>query len=284
MSIPAPRSPPARPFLGWGLGLRPMHYPAILGPEPAPVDWFEIISENFMVAGGRPLANLERVRERHPIVMHGVSLSIGSASPLDRDYLRALKALADRLDPPWVSDHLCWTGVDGLNMHDLLPLPQVEQALLHVAERARVVQDYLGRPLLVENVSSYLRFAGDTLAEWDFLAGIAERAGCGILLDVNNVYVNSINHGFDPRRYIDALPPARVWQIHVAGHSDCGRYVIDTHDAPVIDPVIDLLAHAWRRLGPVSTMIERDANIPAFAELVAELDLLRGRAGVGEPA
>jgi len=266
--------PSSRPFLGFGLGLRVDHYDAILGSEPA-IDWFEILSENYLVPGGKPLHYLDRIRARYPLVMHGVSLSIGSTDPLDRDYLRQLKALAQRVEPAWISDHLCWTGVAGTNLHDLLPLPYTEEAIDHVAARVRAVQDFLGRQILLENVSSYVSYADSQLSEWEFLAAVCERADCLILFDVNNVYVSSRNHGFDPRTYIDAVPAARVRQIHLAGHEDHGDYIIDTHDHPVVDPVWALYADALKRFGPVSTMIERDDRIPPLAELVAELDRAR---------
>jgi uncharacterized protein len=264
----------ARPSLGFGLGLRSAHYEAVLRDRPE-VDWFEIISENYMVPGGRPLDYLERIRAHYPMVMHGVSLSIGGCDPLDDDYLGQLKALARRIEPEWISDHLCWTGVDGVNLHDLMPLPHTEEALRHVTERIARVQDFLGRRILIENISSYLTYEQSEMSEWAFLDAVAERADCRILLDVNNVYVNAVNQGFDARAYIDAIAPERVYQIHVAGHSHDGRYLIDTHDAPVIDPVWRLYAHAVRRFGPVSTMIERDDDIPPLDELLGELDAAR---------
>lgn len=263
-----------RPQLGFGLGLRVDHYETILNSEPA-VDWFEIISENYLVPGGKPLHYLDRIRERYPLVMHGVSLSIGSTDPLNRDYLKQLKALATRVQPPWISDHLCWTGVHGRNMHDLLPLPYTEETIDHVASRIRQVQDFLGRQILIENVSSYVGFAQSQLSEWDFLREISERADCLLLFDVNNVYVSSVNHGFDPLDYLNGMPAARVQQFHLAGHEDHGRYIIDTHDHPISDPVWDLYAQALRRFGPVSTMIERDDHIPPLAELIDELDRAR---------
>lgn len=259
---------------GYGLGLRAAHYADVLDGAPC-VDWFEVLTENYLVPGGKPLDLLERVRARHPLAMHGVSLSIGSSDPLDFDYLAQLKALAARVEPMWISDHLCWTGFAGTNTHDLLPLPYTEEALAHVADRVQAAQDFLGRRILLENVSSYVAFRESALTEWDFLAELARRADCLLLLDVNNVYVSSRNHGFDPRRYIDALPPQRVRQIHLAGHSDLGDHVIDTHDHPVCDPVWDLYAHAVRRCGRVATMIERDDRIPALPELLAELDRAR---------
>jgi len=267
-------SPATRPNLGFGLGLRVDHYETILNSAPA-VDWFEIISENYLVPGGKPLHYLDRIRERYPLVMHGVSLSIGSTDPLDTEYLKQLKALAARVEPAWISDHLCWTGVHGRNMHDLLPLPYTEETVNHVAARIRAAQDFLGRQILIENVSSYVNFSGSQMSEWEFLTAVCERADCLILFDVNNIYVSSINHEFDPRAYLDGIPANRVQQIHLAGHEDHGDYIIDTHDHPVADPVWDLYAEAVRRFGPVSTMIERDDNIPPLDELVAELDRAR---------
>jgi hypothetical protein len=265
---------PERPWLGFGLGLRPTHYETILTEAPA-VDWFEIISENYLVPGGRPLHYLDRIRERYPMVMHGVSLSIGAQDPLNRDYLRQLRALAGRIEPAWISDHLCWTGAHGLNAHDLLPLPYTEEALKHVATRVGEVQDFLGRRILLENVSSYVSYPESEMSEWEFLRELAGRADCLILLDVNNIYVSSVNHEFDPLTYLNAIPPERVWQFHLAGHRNHGDYIIDTHDEPVIDPVWELYAAAVRRFGRVSTMIERDDNIPPLAELLAELDRAR---------
>jgi len=259
-----------RPALGFGLGLRVDHYEAILADRPA-IDWLEVLSENYLVPGGKPLHYLMRMRERYPLVMHGVSLSIGSTAPLDREYLAQLKALAARVEPEWISDHLCWTGVGGLNTHDLLPLPYTEEALEHVAERVRTVQDFLGRRILLENVSSYVTFRDSPLTEWEFLREVAERADCLLLLDVNNIYVSSVNHEFAPLEYLDAVPAERVQQIHLAGHEDHGDYLIDTHDHPVADPVWDLYAEAVRRFGAVSTMIERDDHIPPLEELCAEL-------------
>jgi uncharacterized protein (UPF0276 family) len=262
------------PPLGFGLGLRVDHYEAILADNPA-VDWFEALTENYLVPGGKPLDYLMRIRERFPVVMHGVSLSIGSTQPLDRTYLAQVKALAARLEPEWVSDHLCWTGVAGRNMHDLLPLPYTEEALANVVERVRTVQDILGRRILLENVSSYVSYRDSQLTEWQFLREIAERADCLILLDVNNIYVSSVNHEFDPVDYLHAIPVERVQQIHLAGHENHGDYLIDTHDHPVPDPVWELYSAALRRFGNVSTMIERDANIPPLEELCSELDAAR---------
>jgi hypothetical protein len=265
---------PERPYLGFGLGLRPTHYATILNESPA-VDWFEIISENYLVPGGRPLHYLDRIRERYPMVMHGVALSIGTHDPLNREYLKQLRALAKRIEPRWISDHLCWTGAHGLNAHDLLPLPYTEEALIHVAARVGEVQDFLGRRILLENVSSYVSYPESEMSEWEFLREIAGRADCLILLDINNVFVSSVNHEFDPHAYLNAIPLERVWQFHLAGHRNHGDYIIDTHDEPVIDPVWELYEAAVRRFGRVSTMIERDDNIPPLAELLAELDRAR---------
>ena len=262
------------PPLGFGLGLRVDHYETILADNPD-VDWFEALTENYLVPGGKPLDNLMRIRERYPLVLHGVSLSIGSTQPLDRDYLAQLKALAARVEPKWVSDHLCWTGIAGRNMHDLLPLPYTEEALANVVERVRTVQDILGRRILLENVSSYVSYRESQVSEWQFLREIAERADCLILLDVNNIYVSSVNHEFDPLEYLNAIPVDRVQQIHLAGHENHGDYLIDTHDHPVPDPVWELYGAAVRRFGNVSTMIERDANIPPLEELCSELDAAR---------
>lgn len=258
------------PYLGYGLGLRVEHYQELL-EHPQGVDWLEIISENYMVPGGLPLVWLDRFRERFPLAMHGVSLSIGSTDPLDEGYLARLDALARRIEPAWVSDHLCWTGVQGVNLHDLMPLPYTEEALEHVAARVRQVQDRLRRRILLENVSSYIRYAGAQLEEWEFLAEIARRADCLILLDINNVYVSATNHGFDPMRYLDGIPAERVQQFHLAGHEQGPALIVDTHDAPVPSPVWDLYRAAVRRFGAVSTMIERDDRIPPLAELLAEL-------------
>lgn len=260
---------------GFGLGLRVPHYEEIAAAPPCGVDWFEILTENFMVPGGRPLYWLDRIRASHPVVMHGVSLSIGSTDPLDRDYLVALKALAARVQPLWISDHLCWTGIASRNLHDLMPLPYTEEALAHVVARVQEVQDFLGRRLLLENVSSYVNYKASGMREWDFVAEVAHRADCHLLLDVNNIHVSAVNHGFDPLAYLDAIPADRVRQIHLAGHTDCGDYIVDTHDAPVVDAVWNLYAEAIRRFGPVPTMIERDDHIPPLAELVQELDHAR---------
>jgi uncharacterized protein (UPF0276 family) len=263
-----------RPPLGFGLGLRPPHYTAILETAPA-VDWFEVITENYLVGGGRPLHFLDAIRARYPVVMHGVSLSIGSTAPLDLDYLAGVRRLAERCEPEWISDHLCWTGTNGTNLHDLLPLPYTTDALEHLTPRIDRVQELLGRPLVLENVSSYVSYTSSAMSEWEFLSALVQRTGCRLLLDVNNVYVSSRNHGFDAREFLDGVPVEAVQQLHLAGHLDLGTHVIDTHDAPVRDEVWDLYAHALRRFGPVSTLLERDDNIPPLAELVAELGRAR---------
>jgi len=267
------RAPAEAPFLGVGVGLRPRHYEEIFA-DPSPrslgVDWFEAISENYMVSGGRPPRLLDRVRASFPVALHGVSLNVGSADPLDGGYLDRLRELVERVEPPLVTDHLCWTGVAGRSLHDLLPLPFTESALRHVAERVARVQDRLGRRIALENVSTYLAFQADEMSEWEFLSGVAELADCGILLDVNNVYVSAHNHGFDAAAYLDALPPARIVQIHLAGPSEAGALLLDTHDHPVREEVWQLYERAIRRLGPRSTLIEWDDRIPPFAELAAE--------------
>lgn len=262
------------PVSGFGLGLRTEHYADFAQARPG-VDWLEVISENYLVPGGKPLHHLDKVREHTPMVMHGVSMSIGSTDPLDLAYLRELKALARRIEPAWISDHLCWTGVDHHNLHDLLPMPYTEAALRHVVQRVQQVQELLGRRLLLENVSSYVSFAGDEMSEWEFITEVLRRADCELLLDVNNVYVSSVNHGFDATTFIDAMPRERVRQIHLAGHEDHGDHLIDTHDHPVCEAVWQLYAHTVQRLGAVPTMIERDDHIPPLPELLAELDMAR---------
>jgi uncharacterized protein (UPF0276 family) len=259
---------------GFGLGLRPAHYQALLG-ESHPIDWLEIVSENYLVPGGQPLEFLERIRARYPVVMHGVSLSIGSTDPLDRRYLSDLKELARRVEPAWISDHLCWTGVEGRNVHDLLPLPYTEEALAAVAARIGEVQDFLGRQILLENVSSYLSYRESEMTEWEFLSEVAVRADCAILLDINNIYVSAVNHGFDASSYLRGVPRERVRQFHLAGHSDMEGHLIDTHDHPIAAPVWMLYREAVEHFGPVPTMIERDDNIPELVELVAELNVAR---------
>lgn len=264
----------AVPDLGHGVGLRREHFARVLDGCDG-VDWFEVVSENFMVRGGRPLHVLDRVRRDHPVVLHGVSLSIGSSDPLRGDYLGALAELIERVEPAWVSDHLCWTGVGGHNAHDLLPLPYTEEALAHVCRRVLEVQERLGRRIALENVSSYLEFAGSTLPEWEFLAELAERADCGLLLDVNNVYVSAVNHGFDPRKYLEAIPAERVWQVHLAGHSDRGTHLLDTHGERVCPEVWDLYRFATRRIGAVSSLIEWDEDVPDWEVLQSECERAR---------
>ncbi len=266
------------PQIGFGLGLRPPHYVEVLETPDLNVDWFEVISENFMVPGGRPWYFLDRVKERYPIVLHGVSLSIGSVDPLDFAYLKALKRLIDRVNPVWVSDHLCWTGVDAFNTHDLLPLPYTEEALDHVVARVQRVQEFLGRQILLENPSTYVNFVESTLTEWDFLSLVAERSDCLILLDINNIYVNAYNHGFNSDRYLDRIPQDRVLQFHMAGHTNKGNYIIDTHDAAVISPVWALYQKALGRFPHAATLIERDDHIPSLSELLGELNKARALA------
>ncbi len=265
--------PSAAPHLGVGVGLRPAHYSVVLEraeQRSLGVDWFEALSENYMLPGGRPRRCLDEVRSHVPVVMHGVSMNLGSVDPLDDSYLQTLSDLICRVEPSWVSDPRCWTGVDGRNLHDLIPLPGTEEALRHVARRIDAVQERLGRRIAVENVSSYIAYAGGEMTEWEFLAAVACEADCGILLDVNNVFVNAHNHDFDAERYIDTLPPERVFQIHLAGHSRSGPLLIDSHDHPIPDPVLTLYERAIRRLGPVSTLIEWDDRIPSFDRLEAE--------------
>ena len=259
------------PFTGFGLGLRKEHHQAFLDRQQ-PVDFVEVISENFMACGGRPLATLEAVRERYPVILHGVSLSLGSDQEPDRAYLAELKTLARRIDPLWVSDHLCWTGFGGHNSHDLLPVPYTEEALARCIANLSLTQKVLERPLLIENPSSYVGFPESTLSEWDFLAELSAATGCYLLLDVNNIYVSSVNHGFDPRDFLSGIPVDQVRQIHLAGHSQGpAGMLIDTHDAPVSDQVWALYARAIARFGPAATMIERDDQIPPLDDLLAEL-------------
>lgn len=268
---------------GFGLGLRADHY-ADLDRDGVAVDWLEVISENYMVGGGRPLHWLDRLRDRYPMVMHGVSLSIGGTDPLDEHYLDDLAALAARVQPGWISDHLCWTGVGGTQLHDLLPLPYTDEVLTHVATRIQRVQDRLRRPLVIENVSSYVEFTPRDLSEAQFLRELVACSGCELLLDVNNVHVSAFNHGFDAEAFLDTLPQHAIRQIHLAGHSHLGDHIIDTHDAPVAPEVFALYASALRRFGPVPTMIERDANIPPLAELLTELDAVRAVAHLEQAA
>jgi uncharacterized protein (UPF0276 family) len=262
------------PNLGLGVGLRTVHFAHILREWPK-VDWFEIISENFMDSGGRPRYILEQIAERYPVVMHGVSLSIGSTDPLNFEYLEKLGQLARAVRARWISDHLCWTGVAGLNAHDLLPVPLNEATLAHVAERVRIVQYFLERPLVLENPSTYVGFASSTMPEWEFLGQLTDKTDCGLLLDVNNVYVSSVNHDFDPFEYIHAVPHERVVQFHLAGHTDCGTHLIDTHDGHVINPVWELYRLAHQLTGGASTLLEWDAKIPEF--LVVHAEVLKAR-------
>jgi len=257
------------PYLGIGVGLRTVHFSHVLGHEPK-IDWFEALSENHMDSGGRPTFVLDKVAERYPVVLHGVSMSIGGTDPLDFEYLGKLKKLARRVNARWVSDHLCWTGVVGRNTHDLLPVPTHERALEHIAERVRVVSDFLERPLVLENPSTYVAFKESTMTEWDFLAQLTERSGCYLLLDVNNIYVSAFNHGFDPKTYIDSIPVGRVVQIHLAGHTKYDTYIIDTHTGHVIDEVWKLYDYTIRRFGEISTMVEWDQDIPDFDTVHAE--------------
>ena len=268
LSMIAPRLGHAN--LGLGVGLRTVHYQHILSQNPE-VDWFEVITENYMDSRGRPRYVLEQIAERYPLVMHGVSLSIGSTDPLDFEYLGKMKALAQAVKPGWISDHVCWTGVAGINTHDLLPLPLTEASLRHVVQRVREVQDFLERPFVLENPSSYVGFKGSTMPEWEFIARLAEDADCGLLLDVNNVYVSSVNHDFDPVEFIRSLPAERIVQMHLAGHTNMGTHIIDTHDGHVIDPVWELYRLAHQRTGGVSTLLEWDAKIPPFEVVHAEV-------------
>ncbi len=267
------------PDLGVGVGLRAAHFRHLLDDKPA-VDWFEAITENFLDSGGRPRRVLDEVAERYPVALHGVSLSIGSTDPLDFEYLGKLKRLAEGIAAVWVSDHVCWTGVGGVTSHDLLPLPFTDQSLAHVAGRVRVVQDFLERRLVLENPSTYLTFTASQMPEHEFLARLAVDADCGLLLDVNNAFVSGTNHGYDPADLIRAIPADRVVAIHVAGHADLGTHLVDTHDRPVPEPVWALYRRAIERFGPVSTLLEWDANLPPFPVVHAEA--LRARAG-GSP-
>ncbi|HEY5907785.1 MAG TPA: DUF692 domain-containing protein [Vicinamibacteria bacterium] len=255
--------------LGIGIGLRTVHYAHILEHWPK-LDWFEVLSENYLDTQGRPAWVLDQVAERYPVALHGVSLSIGSTDPLDRGYLKKLKALADRTRAHWVSDHLCWTGVMGRNTHDLLPMPYTEEALAHTVTRVRQVSEILERPLVLENPSSYLEFAASTFTEWEFLTELAEQADCGLLLDVNNVYVSSVNHSFDPGVYVDAIPAHRVVQYHLAGHTHKGTHILDTHSDHARPEVWELYRRAWARTGPTATLYEWDEDVPAFDVVHAE--------------
>lgn len=270
-------------YLGFGLGLRTQHYQEIIDKDPA-VDWFEIISEDYMAPGGEPIRFLEKIRERYPIVMHGVSLSIASTDPLNIAYLKQIRVLAERVDPTFISDHLCWTGVHGVNLHDLLPIPYTENALAHIVPRIHQAQEVLGRALTIENVSTYVRFSHSEMEEWEFLEALTRRTGCWLLLDVNNIYVSGFNHGFDPISFIQGIPRDRVVQMHLAGHSHRDGFIVDTHDSPVSDEVWALYRTALQQFGPVSTIIERDDNIPPLQEMILELDKARAVAAAAKCA
>jgi uncharacterized protein (UPF0276 family) len=267
-----------RPNLGLGVGLRTQHFGHILNKKPK-VDWFEIVTENFLDTEGRPMWVLDQIAERHPIVVHGVSMSVGSPDPVDRSFLGKIKALAKRVRAVWVSDHVCWTGVAGRNLHDLLPMPYSEEALRHMVRKVRQVQDILERPLVLENPSSYVEFTSSTMPEWEFIARMADEADCGLLLDVNNVYVSSFNHGFDPETYVRAIPPERVAYFHLAGHTNFGTHILDTHIGPVIDPVWNLYRLAHERTGGRSTLLEWDEEIPTFP--VVHREVLKARKYMG---
>ncbi|OGO90949.1 MAG: hypothetical protein A3F41_06005 [Coxiella sp. RIFCSPHIGHO2_12_FULL_44_14] len=262
---------PVNPFQGFGIGLRPCHYSAVLDILPD-LDWLEIISEDFMVEGGNTLYYLDLIRERYPLVLHGVSLSIGSSDDLDGGYLKQLRRLIDRVHPLWVSDHLCWTGVRHTRLHDLMPLAYTEETLAHVVERVRKVQDYLGQPILLENIASYITYRASTLSEWKFLTQIVDQTGCFILLDINNLFVNAFNHGWDVREYLVALPKNCIRQLHIAGHQDCQTHILDTHGAAIDESVWEWYRQTIRYLGPVATSIERDTHIPPLEDLLQELD------------
>ena len=278
MSEPNSQESTAYPFLGFGLGLRAQHYEDILATPP-PIDWFEILTENYLGAGGKPHYYLRQIIERYPVVMHGVSLSIGSSDAVNKTYLQRVKKLMAWVQPVWVSDHLCWTSVNGVNSHDLLPLPYTEKTVRQVVEHINQVQEYLGRQILIENVSSYLTYRQSEMTEWEFLAEIARRSDCYILLDVNNIYVSAFNHDFNAEDYLRGIPNGRVKQIHLAGHSHQGGYIIDTHDAAIAPAVWDLYVRALECFGTVTTMIERDDNIPSLTEIVAEVNHARALAG-----
>lgn len=262
------------PYFGFGLGLRTEHYNTILEEKPA-LDWLEILTENYLVPGGKPLYYLDKIRELYPMMMHGVSLSIGSLDPLDWEYLRMVKELSQRIEAKWISDHLCWTGIQGKNNHDLLPLPYTQEAIRHIVNRIRQVQDFLGQRILIENVSSYLTYQQSEMTEWEFLTEISQKSDCLILLDVNNIYVSSVNHEFNPLEYIAGIPIDRVFQIHLAGHEQAENYIVDTHDHDIIPAVWDLYAATLRRFGLISTMIERDDNIPPLCAMLEELNYAR---------
>jgi uncharacterized protein (UPF0276 family) len=272
---------PARlglPNLGLGVGLRSAHFPYLEANRPD-VDWFEVIPENFMDSQGRARAMLDLIASRYPVVVHGVSMSIGSTDPLDLDYVRRVKRLAEEVDARWVSDHVCWTGVLGVNTHDLVAIPFTEESLAHVVSRVRAAQEVLERPLVLENPSTYVTYTASSMTEWEFLARMAEDADCGLLVDVNNVYVSSVNHDFDPLEYMRALPAERVVQMHLAGHTHHGSHIVDSHDRPVADEVWRLYARAVELIGPVSTLLEWDEDLPPFPEVHAEI--LKARRWIG---
>lgn len=266
-----------RPYLGFGLGLRTDHYQTIQSEKPKQIDWFEIISENFMVEGGKPLANLDKIRADYPMVMHGVSLSIGGNHAIDYRYLDKLKTLINRVQPEWVSDHIAWTRGSAHNYHDLLPIPYTEESLQYLVERVKAVQDYLGRQILLENPSTYAAFSTSSIPEYEFLNALCEQADCLLMLDINNIFVSCENHGWDANHYLRQIAAKYVWQHHLAGHTydRSGKLIIDTHDQPVRGEVWDLYAQAVQCFGKVSTMIERDDNIPPLAELIEELNTAR---------
>ena len=263
------------PFLGFGLGLRTEHYDDLLSNPPKEVEWLEIISENFMLDGGRPIEMLDAFLERFAIIPHGVSLSIGSTDPLNESYLKKLKTFIKKVDPPWFSDHICWTSVHGQNLHNLMPLPYTDATVNYIAERIKVVQDYIEKPFIFENLSTYVEFNQSHMTEWEFISQVSEKADCGILLDVNNIYVSSVNHEFDPLDYIKGVPKDRVVQYHIAGHKDKGTFIIDTHDHTIRDEVWDLFKQTVPLFDNTSVLIERDSNIPPLADLIEELEIAR---------
>lgn len=266
-----------RPYLGFGLGLRTEHYETILNEKPSSIDWLEIISENFMVDGGKPLANLDKIRADYPMVMHGVSLSIAGSHDIDYAYLDKLKILINRIQPEWVSDHVAWTRGNAHNYHDLLPIPYTKESLEYVIERVKRVQDYLGQPILLENPSTYAAFTSSSMPEYEFLNTLCEQAGCLLMLDINNIFVSCENHGWDTNEYLTNIAAKYVWQHHLAGHTydQSGQIIIDTHDQPVRNEVWDLYAQAVNCFGKVSTMIERDDNIPELSVLIDELNVAK---------
>ena len=266
------------PSLGFGLGLRKEHYHSILDApenEKPDIDWFEILTENYLVEGGKPLYFLDQICERYPVVMHGVSMSIGSTDPINIEYLTQVKQLAERTDAHWISDHLCFTGLEGVNAHDLLPLPYTDETIKFVSDKIRKTQDFLGRRILIENVSSYITYKQSNMTEWEFIKAIAEESDSLILLDINNIFVSAFNHSFDPLNYLDGVPANRVQQHHLAGHTQYPDYIIDTHDHDVVDGVWKLYAESIKRFGNVSTIIERDDNIPELSEMMQELQMAR---------